>query len=94
MSSNHLDKKQYILLFALVLCAQTFFAQSPGGIPTNNKMWVSADNGVTTSGTTVTQWQEFSGAGVTGNFTVQPLTGTATIQSGPTFIPAGINFNP
>ena len=94
MSSKHLDKKQYILLFALVLCAQTFFAQSPGGIPTNNKMWVSADNGVTTSGTTVTQWQEFSGAGVTGNFTVQPLTGTATIQSGPTFIPAGINFNP
>lgn len=57
-------------------------------------MWVRGDNGVTTAGTTVTQWQELSGAGVTGNFTVQPLTGTPNVQSGPTFIPAGINFNP
>jgi len=89
-----LDKKQYILLFALVLCIQILFAQSPGGISANNKMWVKSDNGVTTTGTTVTQWQEFSGAGVTGNFTVQPLTGTPNVQSGPTFIPAGINFNP
>ena len=89
-----MDKKQYILLFALVLCIQILFAQSPGGISANNKMWVKSDNGVTTTGTTVTQWQEFSGAGVTGNFTVQPLTGTPNVQSGPTFIPAGINFNP
>lgn len=46
------------------------------------------------AGTTVTQWQELSGANVTGNFTVQPLTGTVAVQTGPTFINAGINFNP
>ncbi len=57
-------------------------------------MWLRSDNGTTTSGTTVTQWQEFSGTGVTGNFTVQPLSGTTNLQSGPTLIPAGINFNP
>lgn len=57
-------------------------------------MWVRGDNGVTTAGTTVTQWQELSGAGVTGNFTVQPLAGTSNAQSGPSLIPAGINFNP
>jgi len=57
-------------------------------------MWVKGDNGVTTFGTIVTQWQELSGAGVTGNFTVQPLSGTTNAQSGPILIPAGINFNP
>ncbi len=57
-------------------------------------MWVKGDNGVTTAGTTVTQWQELSGAGVTGNFTVQSLSGTTNAQNGPTLLPAGINFNP
>ena len=69
-------------------------AQSPGGISVNNKMWLRSDNGVITSGSTVTQWQEFSGANVTGNFNVQPLAGTANVQTGPTLIPAGVNFNP
>ncbi len=91
---NQLKKVKLILLFSCLPWGQLMMAQSPGGIPANNKMWVKADNGVTTSGTTVTQWQEFSGAGVTGNFTVQPLSGTPNVQSGPTFLPAGINFNP
>ncbi len=69
-------------------------AQSPGGISANNKMWLRSDNGVVTTGTTVSEWQDFSGANVTGNFTVQPLTGTANVQTGPALIPAGINFNP
>lgn len=89
-----LERKKHILLFAMLLWARIFSAQSPGGIPANNKMWVRSDNGVTTFGTAVTQWQELSGAGVTGNFTVQPLSGTPNVQSEPTFIPAGINFNP
>ena len=68
--------------------------QSPGGISTNNKMWLRSDNGVTTTGSSVTQWQEISGANVTGNFNVQSLAGTANVQTGPTLIPAGVNFNP
>ncbi|MBL7700682.1 MAG: gliding motility-associated C-terminal domain-containing protein [Ferruginibacter sp.] len=69
-------------------------AQSPGGISANNKIWLRSDNGITAAGSTVTQWQENSGAGVTGNFTVQALAGTANVQTGPTLIPAGVNFNP
>jgi gliding motility-associated-like protein len=69
-------------------------AQSPGGISTNNKMWLRGDNGITTAGSTVTQWQEASGANVTGNFTVQSLVGTSNTQTGPSFIPVGVNFNP
>ncbi|MFM7672408.1 MAG: gliding motility-associated C-terminal domain-containing protein [Bacteroidota bacterium] len=89
-----MNKVRHILYAAALLWTGFIFAQSPGGISTNNKMWVKADNGVTTAGTTVTQWQELSGAGVTGNFTVQTLQGTTNTQSGPTFLPAGINFNP
>lgn len=77
-----------------LLFAETMVAQSPGGIAGNNTLWLRSDNGVSTSGPTVTQWQEASGAGVTGNFTVQALAGTANVQTGPTLIPAGVNFNP
>ena len=68
--------------------------QSPGGIAAGNTMWVKSDNGVSTTGTTVTQWQELSGSNITGNFTVQPISGPVTAQTGPTLINAGINFNP
>lgn len=77
-----------------LLFAASSFAQSPGGIATNNTLWLRSDNGITTSGPTVTQWQENSGAGVTGNFSVQALAGTANVQTGPSLIPAGVNFNP
>jgi hypothetical protein len=53
---NQLKKVKLILLFSCLPWGQLMMAQSPGGIPANNKMWVKADNGVTTSGTTVTQW--------------------------------------
>ena len=89
-----MNKRKQILVAAALLWTGFISAQSPGGILANNKLWVRADNGVITSGTTVTQWQEISGAGVTGNFTVQPLQGTANMQIGPTLLPAGINFNP
>lgn len=80
-----------IILFSLISLVK---AQSPGGIPANNKLWLRSDNGVSITGTTVTQWQENSGASVTGNFTVQALAGTANVQTGPTFNPIGVNFNP
>ncbi len=69
-------------------------AQSPGGISANNTMWLRSDNGVSTTGSSVIQWQELSGANVTGNFNVQPLAGTANVQTGPTLVAAGVNFNP
>ena len=95
MYANHFLLK-YLLATGICILAGTGLlkAQSPGGISANNKMWLRSDNGVNTTGSTVTQWQEFSGANVTGNFTVQPLTGTANVQTGPTLINAGINFNP
>ena len=77
-----------------LLFTATMHAQSPGGIAASNSLWLRSDNGVTTSGPTVTQWQENSGAAVTGNFSVQALAGTANVQTGPTLIPAGVNFNP
>ena len=72
------------LLFVPVLFLQiSLFGQSPGGIPTNNTMWLRSDNGVTTTGNNVTLWQEASGANITGNFTVQPLGGTTNTQTSP-----------
>lgn len=87
-------KYSFTLLLFLFILTGIIRSQSPGGIAANNTLWLRADNGVTTSGTTVTQWEEFSGAGITDNFTVQPLAGTANIQTGPLLINAGINFNP
>ncbi|MFN0082374.1 MAG: gliding motility-associated C-terminal domain-containing protein [Ferruginibacter sp.] len=69
-------------------------AQSPGGVSVNNKLWLRSDNGVIATGSAVTQWQEFSGANVTGNFIVSPLAGTTNAQTSPTLIQGGINFNP
>lgn len=56
-------------------------------------MWIRSDVGVTSAANLVSQWQEVSGAGVTGNFTVQSLT-SAGAQTSPTLIEPGINFNP
>ncbi|MFZ1785443.1 MAG: gliding motility-associated C-terminal domain-containing protein [Ferruginibacter sp.] len=86
--------KKALPLFAFLFLQESLFGQSPGGIPTNNKIWLRSDHGVTTSGSTVTLWQETSGANVTGNFNVQPLAGTQNVQTGPALIPAAINFNP
>lgn len=87
---------KYFLTAAILFISFTGLvkAQSPGGIPVNNTMWLRSDNGVSTTGNTVTQWQELSGSNVTGNFNVQPLAGTANVQTGPTLIAAGVNFNP
>jgi gliding motility-associated-like protein len=82
------------LLLAGLLINIISFAQSPGGIAGGNTIWLRADNGVTSSASVVSQWQEQSGANITGNFTVQPLNGTVNTQTGPTLIGAGINFNP
>ncbi|MEO8771176.1 MAG: gliding motility-associated C-terminal domain-containing protein [Ferruginibacter sp.] len=83
-------------LYPILACLFAFPAkgQSPGGIGTNNTMWLRSDVGLTAAAGIVSQWQELSGANVTGNFTVQSLTGTVNTQTGPALIDAGINFNP
>ncbi len=81
------------LLFFFFACYH-LNAQSPGGVALGNTMWLRSDIGLTSTASVVSQWQELSGANVTGNFTVQSLAGTANTQTGPAVIEAGINFNP
>lgn len=83
-----------LLLLFIFFIIQFTNAQSPGGIATNNTMWLRSDVGLTSAANIVSQWQEISGAAVTGNFTVQSLNGTSNTQTGPSVIDAGINFNP
>ncbi len=83
-----------ISLTILLFACHDLNAQSPGGVAGGNTMWLRSDIGLTSAANIVSQWQELSGANVTGNFTVQSLTGTASTQTGPTIIEAGINFNP
>jgi len=86
--------KYFTATTILLLFTVSLIGQSPGGILTNNTLWLRSDNGITANGVNVTQWQEVSGANVTGNFNVQSLAGTSNVQTGPTLIAAGINFNP
>ncbi|MFT3908894.1 MAG: gliding motility-associated C-terminal domain-containing protein [Ferruginibacter sp.] len=81
------------LLLTIFFFSATNYAQSPGGIAANNTMWLRSDVGLTTSGTSITQWQEVSGANVTGNFIVQTLSGPGA-QTAPSLLDPGINFNP
>ncbi|MFN0082001.1 MAG: beta strand repeat-containing protein, partial [Ferruginibacter sp.] len=88
---NHLIK---LTIFFILFSNNIAKGQSPGGISLNNKLWLRSNNGVSATGTTVTEWQENSGANVTGNFNVRGLTASSNMQSGPTLIPSGVNFNP
>lgn len=63
----------------------------PGAASPNIKVWLKANSGVTTAGPSVTQWNDNSGAGVTGNFIVQP---GAPAQSSPTLVANAVNYNP
>src|SRR3954464_12788940 len=71
------------------------FAQYPGGVNTNLKLWLKANSGVTLAGTAVSQWSELSGAAVTGNFATQGANiSMLAVQNPPAYQAAGINFNP
>ncbi|HPH85469.1 MAG TPA: hypothetical protein PLC48_08400, partial [Ferruginibacter sp.] len=94
-----MNVKNYLLYFCCCImvfsfAAQPGHAQSPGGISTGNTIWIRSDNGITNTSGTVTQWQDNSGATITGPLTVQPIQAGATLQTAPQFIPIGINFNP
>jgi gliding motility-associated-like protein len=86
-----------VLLTALLLMPLAAFAQYPGGISSNLKMWIKANSGVSlNSGITVAQWNEKSSAGVTGDFATQGsnISMTSPAQNQPGYDPGGINFNP
>ena len=81
-----------ILGLGLLLSSEVLFAQSPGGVTGNNTVWLKANAGTTlNAGNNVTQWNEVSGAAVTGNFTT--ANGLPN-QQPPLLQNAGLNFNP
>lgn len=63
----------------------------PGSGTANMKLWLKANAGTTLIGTSVTQWNDQSGAGITGNFIVQP---GIPAQTSPTLVNSSVNFNP
>lgn len=82
----------YLLSLGLLLPAASLFAQAPGGVTGNNTVWLKANTGTTLNATNnVTQWNEVSGAGITGNFTT--ANGLPN-QQPPLLQAAGLNFNP
>ncbi len=84
-----------VFLAALLTLPFAVQAQYPGGVNTNLKMWLKANSGITLSPTnTVAQWDELSGANVTGNFSTQGANISMTGQNQPAYQTGGINFNP
>lgn len=69
-------------------------APYPATTGPNFKLWLNASAGITLSGTQVTQWNDLSGAGVTGNFVVQSAPPWITPQTEPTYSPGLLNGNP
>lgn len=86
-----------LIIIYLSLCclfSLRIVAQAPGAVSPGNTLWLRSDAGISQTAGTVSQWNDLSGANVTGNFTVQALAGTANPQSGPGLVDAGVNFNP
>jgi len=92
---NNLYK--FLLPFGLVsFCAlQPVQAQSPGGVATDNTVWLKANVGTTLNPTNqVTTWAEQSGATITGDFSTHNPGASGQTQIPPTFQTTGFNFNP
>ena len=85
-------KRNLLSLAAILLCLPAL-AQFPGGLKDSLRVWLKANGTLTVAAGAVTQWNEQSGAGMTGNFTPGAVIGGAT-QQPPAFVPVGVNFNP
>lgn len=85
-----------LLFAALLISPLVLRAQAPGGVSTNLRLWLKANSGVSlNASSTVAQWTELSGAGITGNFSTQGANiGMGTGQNPPAYQASGINFNP
>lgn len=84
------------VLLALLVSTPLALLAQPGGVSTNLKLWIKANSGMSlNSNGTVAQWNEVSGAGITGDFTTQGANiGMGATQNPPAYQAAGINFNP
>ncbi len=81
-------KKAFLLILSFVaLTTVNAYAQSPGGVSANLKIWLKADDAVTTSGADVTAWVNQANAGET--FTKQDNDEPTYIAVDPT-----ANYNP
>jgi gliding motility-associated-like protein len=88
-------KYLFLLGYSALVGGSSIHAQVPGGVYGNLKMWLKANEGVTVSpANTVTNWAEQSGSGVLGDFSTQGAAINKPSHQPPTFLPAGINFNP
>lgn len=84
-----------ILSVLIFLYSANIHAQSPGGVATDNTVWLKANQGVTLNASNqITNWTEYSGAAVTGDFSTHNPGAHGDNQVPPTILPAGINFNP
>ncbi len=84
-----------LLLSLMLLGPAAAYAQTPGGVNSNLRLWLKANSGITRSATNdVTLWAEQSKAGVTGDFSTQNATIGMNGQNPPKYADAGINFNP
>lgn len=70
-------KKYIILLLFLFNISMKSWGQSPGGVGTDLQLWYKADAGITTSGTTVTGWNNQSTLNP-GSYNLAMQTGQAT----------------
>lgn len=88
-------RAKLLILSCSLLVSLGVFAQSPGGVTTSLTCWVKANAGVTLNATNqVTQWNDFSGAGITGNFSTQGVAINKPTHVQPTIDPSAVNFNP
>ncbi|PZF72806.1 gliding motility-associated C-terminal domain-containing protein [Taibaiella soli] len=85
-------KRNILFVFCLLLTVPVL-AQStgPGGISSGLNFWIKANTGTTVAGGVVNQWNDMSGAGITGNMNLSALNPN---NFGPSLAPVGINFNP
>ncbi|XZF13077.1 gliding motility-associated C-terminal domain-containing protein [Chitinophagaceae bacterium MMS25-I14] len=83
--------KKILFIVCSLLSVQAFSQGSPGGVKTGLNFWIKADGGISLPATTVSQWNDLSGANVTGNLSVSnALAG----NTAPAYTPVGVNFNP
>ncbi|WP_118976107.1 T9SS type B sorting domain-containing protein [Taibaiella koreensis] len=94
-----MNKNRYsslvLLGLSLFATSENIQAQAPGGVRTDNTVWLKANAGTTLNATNnVTTWAEQSGAAITGDFSTHNPGASGTTQNPPLLVQGAINFNP
>lgn len=88
-------KRFLLVIISIGFISEIVHAQSPGGVATDNTVWLKANSGVTLNPSNqVSSWAELSGAAVTGNFSTHNPGAGGVTQLPPTILQSGVNFNP